>query len=261
MPLFSKYFVNQLSLYLFLLYLLSLSCSYQPTFNSSEIPSDIIITENRKLIEIKPESTPVAPTGLLFYPGGLVDNHAYNKLLSRFSRNGIFVVIVKMPANLAVFDIEAGISVIDNYPQITRWVVAGHSLGGAMAASLVNRNRELFDGIIFMDSYPPDGDGFADWRGVVLSLFSSKEKVSDSSRMSKTLSLLPPAFWLTTGERMYPHQKSNYTVIHVIEGGSHSLFGSYGPQDGDFTPTVSEYDFQSEVIENMLEFFTKNNWR
>lgn len=197
----------------------------------------------------------------MFYPGGLVDSHVYNELLSNFVLlSNVCVLIVKMPANLAVFDADAGLSVLASCPDISEWVIAGHSLGGAMAASTVRRNPTAYKGLVFMDSYPADGDSLASWHGAVLSLYSSIEKVSDAQRMAKTLSLLPPASWLDSASSIYPIDRSSYTVLHQIEGGSHSFFGSYGPQDGDFTPTITRAAFHAEVIDYLLGFFTENGW-
>lgn len=241
--------------------LLAASCSYQPLFSPGDITAGVTITETRRTIEISPSDGGVSTTGLLFYPGGLVDSHVYNEILADFAETaGVLIVVVKMPGNLAVFDINAGLSVIPEYPDIERWVIAGHSLGGSMAASVVKGSPETFEGLIFMDSYPADGASLADWPGAVLSLYSSIEKVEDEERMERTLSLIPPATWLTDTEGTYPAEKSNYTVIHQIDGGSHSYFGTYGPQAGDYTPTVSREAFHAEVIDYMTEFFTENGW-
>ncbi|MDC7125608.1 MAG: alpha/beta hydrolase [Spirochaetales bacterium] len=238
-----------------------LSCSYQTTFSSDNINYDVTITEKRNSIIIEPSSGETSTTGLLFYPGGLVDNHAYNDLLAQFSEEaGIKCVVVKMPANLAVFAINSGIKRCEEHPDIEKWIIAGHSLGGAMAASTVNKYSDFYSGIIFMDSYPADSVSLKNWEGCVLSLFSSIEKISDEERMNKTLSLIPPATWLTEDERSYPEESSNYSVIHCINGGSHSYFGSYGPQDGDFTPTITREEFHDEVVDYMTEFFSENGW-
>jgi pimeloyl-ACP methyl ester carboxylesterase len=237
------------------------ACSYNPSFSPAEVSSIVTVAETRSTIALSPLSGAYSTTGLLFYPGGLVDNHVYDKMLARFAREGFLVVVVKMPANLAVFDIGAAFTVMPSFPSIKRWVIAGHSLGGSMAASATRQRPAAFAGLIFMDSYPADGDSLAAWPGVVLSLFSSVEKVNDSARMAKTLALIPPATWVSSGSRAYPAATSNYSVLHVIPGGSHSRFGSYGPQDGDFTPTISEADFHAEVVDYLLEFFTRNGWR
>ena len=89
--------------YLFpFLLVISASCSYLP---EGEIyPAGVNVEENRDLIEIMPEGGAASATGLVFYPGGLVDPHAYIELASGFalSGSGHRVLIVKMPSNLAV---------------------------------------------------------------------------------------------------------------------------------------------------------------
>ena len=46
---------------------------------------------------------PGEPTaGLIFYPGGMVEDTAYAPLMRAFAENGILCGLVKMPGNLAV---------------------------------------------------------------------------------------------------------------------------------------------------------------
>lgn len=237
------------------------SCSYSPIFNEGDIDSNILTIESRRTISISSKLNQNSTTALMFYPGGLVDSHVYNELLTDFvSATDIPVIVVKMPGNLAVFDINAANTIISENSQITSWIIAGHSLGGSMAASTLYNNPDLYKGIIFMDSYPPDGNSLKEFPGAVLSLYSSIEKVNDPDKMSKTLSLLPPTTSLTDISSPYPEELTNYSVLHQIDGGSHSYFGSYGPQDGDYTPTVTRDEFHSEVIAYMKEFFNKNGW-
>jgi hypothetical protein len=129
-----------------------------------------------------------------------------------------------------------------------------------MAASTVKNNPDVYSGLIFMDSYPANSDSLKDWSGAVLSLYSSIEKVNDEQRMNQTLDLIPPATSLADLSTDYPTAKTNYSVIHQIDGGSHSYFGTYGPQDGDYTPTITRAAFHTEVIDYMEEFFAENGW-
>ena len=81
-------------------------------------------------------------TGVIFYPGGRVDHRAYAPLMSELAANGYLVSLVPMPFNLAVFGSESASQVIAAHPEIEHWVIGGHSLGGAMAASFVfNESR------------------------------------------------------------------------------------------------------------------------
>lgn len=242
--------------------ILSAGCSYRPIFDQSDIDYDVTINETRRTIKITPTAMVTSTTGLLFYPGGLVDSHVYNELLAQFTEScGITTIIIKMPSNLAVLDIDAGLSIILSYPEITRWIIAGHSLGGSMAASTVRKNPSVYAGLIFMDSYPSNNDNLKTWPGAVLSIYSSIDKINEEQRMQQTLDLIPFATWLTASSRVYPADKSNYSVIHQIDGGSHSYFGTYGPQDGDSPPKITRAVFHAEVIDYMDEFFTENGWR
>ena len=81
-----------------------------------------------------------ATAGLIFYPGGKVEHTAYIPLMQACAENGILCVIVEMPFNLAVFDVNAADGIQKEYPQIENWYIGGHSLGGSMAASYLEKN-------------------------------------------------------------------------------------------------------------------------
>lgn len=223
------------------------------------MPQGVAVRETRSTIELRPISG-VSSTGLIFYPGGLVDAHVYVRLLARFAANGHLVIVAKMPGNFAFLDVGAAGRIRQKYAEITRWVIAGHSLGGAMAAQAVASDPSGFSGLILMDSYPPDGASLKAWGGTSLSLYSSIEKTQDAARMEKTLALLPDAAWLSSPEADYPATASGKSFHRVIEGGSHSFFGDYGPQDGDIPPTRSRDDFQAEALEYMAGYFKANGW-
>ena len=70
--------------------------------------------------------------GLIFYPGGKVDEQAYAPLLSALAQNGVTCVLVKMPFHLAVLDINAANGATALAPGVQSWYIGGHSLGGAM---------------------------------------------------------------------------------------------------------------------------------
>ena len=83
---------------------------------------------------------PAKTTGIIFYPGGRVDYRAYAPLALALAQSGYPVFILKAPLNLAVFDPNGAAAVVSAYPEIDRWLIGGHSLGGSMAASYVDGN-------------------------------------------------------------------------------------------------------------------------
>ena len=158
--------------------------------------------------------------GLIFYPGGKVQYEAYAPLMEACAKEGILCVLLRMPGNLAVLDINAAKGIPEEYPDIENWYMAGHSLGGSMAASYISSHEEEFKGLILLAAYST-----ADLKETglkVLSLYGSEDGVLKMDSYEKYRDNLP----------------EDFTEI-VIPGGCHAYFGSYGPQEGDGTPQIS----------------------
>ena len=94
-------------------------------------------------------------TGIIFYPGGKVEYTAYSPLMQGFAKEGYFCALVKMPFGLAVFDTNAAKDVKEAHPEITHWIIGGHSLGGAMAAKYAAISD--FDGLFLLAAYTTTG--------------------------------------------------------------------------------------------------------
>ncbi|MGI9290795.1 MAG: alpha/beta hydrolase [Gammaproteobacteria bacterium] len=94
-----------------------------------------------------------ASKGLIFYPGGEVDERGYAQPLRQIAAAGYLVVVTPMPFQLAVFDVSAADAVIAAYPEIDTWAIGGHSLGGAMASSYTLSHPDTIDGLILWDAY------------------------------------------------------------------------------------------------------------
>lgn len=161
-----------------------------------------------------------ATVGLIFYPGGKVEHNAYQPLMAALAREGILCVLVKMPFNLAVLDMNAADGIQEQYPEIEDWYIGGHSLGGSMAASYLEKNAEEYEGLVLLGSYSTAD--LSDTELDVLSIYGSEDRVMNKEKYDENKSNLP----------------ADFTEI-VIDGGCHAYFGMYGAQDGDGIPTVS----------------------
>ena len=91
-------------------------------------------------------------TGLIIYPGGRVDARSYAPLAHQIAAAGYLVIIPPMPLNLAVFAPGRAAAVMAAHPEIQRWVIGGHSLGGSMAANFVYTNPGLMAGLVLLAS-------------------------------------------------------------------------------------------------------------
>src|SRR3954469_1652322 len=82
-----------------------------------------------------PDSSSAPRAGVVLYPGAHVSADAYALLAQQLAKeSGALVVVARDPLDLAFLNQDAAADVIEAYPDVKRWVVGGHSLGGAMAA-------------------------------------------------------------------------------------------------------------------------------
>ena len=172
---------------------------------------------DEKTVVLEPEG---ATKGFIFYPGGKVEFTAYLPLMAECAEQGILCVLVKMPCNLAVLDVNAADGIKEQYPEIEEWYIGGHSLGGSMAASYVADNFEDFDGLVLLGAYSTAD--LSDTSLKVLSIYGSEDGVMNREKYEKYSSNLPDSF-----------------TEYVIEGGCHAYFGMYGEQDGDGEASIS----------------------
>ena len=165
---------------------------------------------------------PHAPSvGLIFYPGGKVEHTAYLPLLSACAEQGILSILVEMPFNLAVFDVNAAEDLKELYPEIEHWYIGGHSLGGSMAASYLAKHPDEFEGLILLGSYSTAD--LSNYGLKVLSVYGSEDTVMNKDKYEENKQNLPADF-----EEL------------VIDGGNHAGFGMYGSQDGDGSSSIGD---------------------
>ena len=181
-----------------------------------------------------------ADTALIFYPGGKVEYTAYGPLLIKIAQRGILCVLPKMPFNLAVFDISAADTYINEYTQISHWYIGGHSLGGSMAASYASNNIDKIEGLVLLASYSTADLSKAGLE--VISIYGDKDGVLNKQAYQDNISKLPDDF-----------------SELVIQGGNHAGFGSYGEQTGDGKAEISQEEQQSDTAEAIAVFCTEKN--
>ena len=175
-----------------------------------------------------------ATKGFIFYPGGKVEYTAYVPLMQACAKEGILCVLVEMPFNLAVLDVNAANGIQKEYPEIEEWYIGGHSLGGSMAASYIADHAEDYAGLILLGSYSTAD--LSDTDLAVLSVFGSEDKIMNREKYDKYKSNLPNGF----------------TEL-VVDGGCHAYFGMYGAQDGDGTPTITNEEQIRITVENIVK--------
>lgn len=184
------------------------------------------ITVQDNLTVLEPSKT--GDTAMIFYPGAKVEAEAYLPLLDQLRQRGLTCILVHMPFHMAIFDADAAQEVIARFPQYSRWYIAGHSMGGAMASRFAADHPQEVDGLILLGAYI-----YGDY---------------------------PPSDTLTVygslNQSVEDHLDYTENVVE-IEGGNHAQFGNYGPQKGDATATISAEEQQAQTVDAILDFLQK----
>lgn len=178
-----------------------------------------------------------AAYGLIFYPGGKVEHTAYEPLLRAIAAKGVLCILVKMPCNLAVLDVNAADGVQELFPAVSHWYIGGHSLGGSMAASYLSGHTSDFQGLVLLASYSTAD--LSDTSLRTLSVYGSEDGVLNREKYADYRSNLPVS-----------------TTEMEISGGNHAYFGAYGAQKGDGTATLTvqqQITFSADSIAAFLK--------
>lgn len=195
--------------------------------------NQVTVTARDGVTWVCPVDGPAAGTGIVFYPGARVEAPAYVATWAPIvARTGVRVAIPDVTLNLAVLDIGRADDVRAAAPDVRRWVVGGHSLGGAMAASYAGRQawRDL-DGLVLWAAYATEGAGLTTRDDLpVLSVTGARDGLATPADVAARRGSLPPA-----------------TVTVGIGGMNHAQFGRYGDQAGDLPPQIDD-DAALEVL-------------
>jgi pimeloyl-ACP methyl ester carboxylesterase len=211
----------------------------EPALTAMESTGTVRVEEAPTSITLLP-GLDMNSTGLFFQPGAKVDARAYAAVLRPLADAGYTVVIAKQPLGIAFLATGAFETARDANPDVTQWVVSGHSLGGTVAA---------------MDADAHDQDAQAPVTGLLL---YASYPASDISRslVSRVLSISGSEDGLATpadieDSRLNLPQDSEF---EVIDGAVHAFFGDYGLQPGDGIPTIDHDEARSQIAKLSLDF-------
>jgi Alpha/beta hydrolase family len=174
---------------------------------------------------------------LVYYPGAKVKPEAYRWLGEALAPAGIQTVIVGFPLDFAFLSPNRANEVLATLPTGSQVYLAGHSLGGAMAAQYTKNNPSRIKGLILMGAYPANNVSLRDQPLRVLDLLAERDGVATPQEVEAGLPRLPES-----------------TQLVRLPGAVHSYFGRYGTQNGDGTPTASREATEALIIQNVKAF-------
>ena len=209
------------------------------TYDSKELAKAYMISDKSVTVIIDKgiEFIPSLPNGIgvILYQGAKVDVSAYSVEAKILADNGYTVFIPKMPFDMAFFGINKADKIIENNPDISKWYMAGHSLGGSMAAKYTGKNQDIINGLILLASYSVDD--LSAYTGKVISIIGTKDMGIDKAKLDETNVNLPKD-----------------TEFYTIKGGNHSQFGDYGFQKGDNIADIPLEEQLKLITNRILEY-------
>lgn len=172
-------------------------------------------------------------TALIFFCGSGIAAEAYAPFLYPIAESGYRVYVVRLPLRFAPLEshkqeaIDRAMGLINNHPEISRWVISGHSLGAALACRAVRSNDSSIVGVVLIGTTHPKADDLSGIPLPVTKVYASKDGVAPMDDVLANKKLLPAS-----------------TTWVEIDGGNHSQFGHYGHQLFDGTATISRSEQQ-----------------
>ena len=170
---------------------------------------------------------------VIFYPGAKVEYTAYLPLCVKLAEQGVDCFLVEMPFHLAILGMNKADKIMEDY-SYENWYLAGHSLGGAMAANYVAENVDEFAGLIMLAAYPTKALVSDDLK--VISIYGNKDEVINEEKLDAGVEFVPV----------------HYTEIG-LGGANHAGFGNYGPQEGDGEPTMEREKQQEMTVHYIMK--------
>lgn len=118
---------------------------------------------------------------------------------------------------------------MNQFSDIRKCYVGGHSMGGAMASNYASKNQDKVEGLILLASY-------------IYGDYSEENTLTVYGTLNTTVS-----------------DKIGYVEnVVAIEGGNHAQFGNYGKQKWDADATISREEQQDMAIEAISNFLMNN---
>jgi len=167
-------------------------------------------------------------TGLVFIVGAGVAPEAYTPLLRPVAVAGHPVFVVALPFRIAPLEqhkaaaVARARTIVEHDPSASTWVVAGHSLGGALASRMAADPSGRLQAVVLIGTSHPKRTDLSAVERPMTKVFASNDGVATVEMIEATRKFLPP-----------------HTRWIEIVGGNHSQFAHYGHQFLDGRPTIS----------------------
>jgi hypothetical protein len=185
----------------------------------------------------------VPTIGLIVHPGGNCDPRAYAPMAQAIASQGYLIAILPMPNCICLGCYDRTAKVIEDFGEIEKWVLVGHSVGGTSIAWYTYEYGGI-EGLVILAGLGHNLYKLDDTHNVkVLSLYGEKDTHLTLEMIMDRADFLPAD-----------------TTYIPIEGGNHTQFGWFDPTpepeyfDGDGPADITYQEQQDLVVGYILDF-------
>lgn len=175
--------------------------------------------------------------GFLIFTGAQTDEPAYAYIAYLLHRESYPVVIPKQPFQMSAFGTKHGMEIMDSHPEIEKWILVGHSLGGVPVSRIAAARPDQVIGAAFLATYAS-----TDLSGLDISairITAENDGIMNNKMMAGFNHNLP---------------QNSFTVM--IEGANHQGFAAYNSlSKRDREATISWQEQNELSVRYILEFF------
>ena len=182
-------------------------------------------------------------TALILFPEGNMDIRTYAPIGQEIARRGYAVVFLsrRLETGAPMAEEKARIeALMAAYPQITRWVVGGHTWGAQVGARYAAAYPDRVAGVVLWGARLSADSSLADTDLPVLMVYGTL----DDQNVDLLANNQP---WLP-----------EHTVWAPIEGGNRVRFASFGPMPADIGATISAEEQQAQAAVITVKFLLEN---
>jgi hypothetical protein len=174
-------------------------------------------------------------TAVILYPGSKVENTCYALTAHFLAKHNIACFLPHLPKNLSLLDPDRAIRIKAAHPEIHRWILCGHSMGGIAIQKCALKHPEAFCGLVILAARIK-GD-FSRSSIPIMQITATKDVIVTEKRIKR---------------QKFPNPGKFRKIS--IEGGCHSGFSAYETKYDRGIPDISRQEQLQQIHQALIEF-------
>jgi len=174
--------------------------------------------------------------GFIIFSGAKADEKSYAYMAELLHEAEHTVVVPKVLFHLSATGIHHGLEIMESNPEIEKWVLIGHSLGGLPASRIAVKMPGKLLGVALLATYMSTDLSELDIGAIRIT--AENDKIMNKKMMEAHLDYLP---------------KNSISV--TLAGANHQGFGAYDSLSHEGETTITWKEQQEQTVRLILGFF------